>query len=270
MEASDLNNINTFVDLLKPGKVIALLIGLFILVTLARVFQEWSENLGDRFPSRRLFILQVSTIVSFTLYIFGGVALFMTTISPSKEIMVAVGGSLAVAIGFAIKDVVGSMVAGIILLFDRPFQVGDRVSFGDTYGEIKSIGLRALRLNTLDDNLVTIPNSKFITDVVASGNAGALDMMVVVNFHTAIDEDVERVNALIHEVVVTSRFVFLEKPVSIVVEEVDFAQCPAMKFIVKSYVLDVRYEKALQTDIVTRVSEVFKAHDIKRPRRLKT
>src|SRR5690606_37763454 len=138
------------------------------------------------------------TILSFSLYIFGGIALFMGTVQPGKELMVAVGGSLAVAIGFAIKDVVGSLFAGIILLFDRPFQVGDRVTFGDTYGEIRSIGLRAVRLNTLDDNLVTIPNSKFITDVVASGNAGALDMMVVVNFHTNIHEDVERVKALIH------------------------------------------------------------------------
>lgn len=89
------------------------------------------------------------------------------------------------------------------------------------------------------------PNSKFITDVVASGNAGALDMMVVV----------------------TSRFVYLEKPVAIVVEEVEFAYSPALKFIVKSYVLDVRYEKALQTDIVTRVSEVFRTEKIVRPSR---
>jgi len=267
MEAKELDQISAFFDLLKPGKVVVLLIGLFVIVKLVRLMQDWSENLGVKFPSRRLFILQVSTILSFSLYIFGGIALFMGTVQPGKELMVAVGGSLAVAIGFAIKDVVGSLFAGIILLFDRPFQVGDRVTFGDTYGEIRSIGLRAVRLNTLDDNLVTIPNSKFITDVVASGNAGALDMMVVVNFHTNIHEDVERVKALIHEVVVTSRFVYLEKPVAIVVEEVEFAYSPALKFIVKSYVLDVRYEKALQTDIVTRVSEVFRAEKITRPTR---
>ncbi len=43
-----------------------------------------------------------------------------------------------------------------------------------------------MRLVTLDDNLVTIPNSKFLTDVVSSGNSGALDMMVVVSFHLSI------------------------------------------------------------------------------------
>tara|TARA_R110000868_G_scaffold136049_7_gene348817 strand:+ start:85 stop:897 length:813 start_codon:yes stop_codon:yes gene_type:complete len=267
MEAKDLNQISAFFDLLKPGKIVILVIGLIVLVKIVKLLQDWSEELGTKFPSKRLFILQVTTILSFSFYIFGGVGLFMSTIQPGKEIMVAVGGSLAVAIGFAIKDVIGSLFAGIILLFDRPFHVGDRVQFADTYGEIKSIGLRAVRLNTLDDNLVTIPNSKFITDIVASGNAGALDMMVVVKFHTSIDEDIEKVKALIHEVMVTSRFVYLEKPVAIVVEEVEFALSPALKFLVKSYVLDVRYEKALQTDIVTRVSEVFKKENIMRPGR---
>lgn len=267
MEANDLNQIAAFFELLKPGKIIILVIGMIILVKLVKLMQDWTEDLGGKFPSKRLFILQVTTILSFSFYIFGGIGLFMSTIQPGKEVIVAVGGSLAVAIGFALKDVIGSLFAGIILLFDRPFHVGDRVTFGDVYGEIKSIGLRAVRIATLDDNLVTIPNSKFITDVVASGNAGALDMMVVVHFHTHIDSDIDKIKALIHEVAVTSRFVYLEKPVIIVIEEVEFARSPAIKFSVKSYVLDVRYEKALQTDIVSRVNEILKSENIQRPGR---
>ncbi len=104
--------------------------------------------------------------------------------------LLALGGGAAVAIGFSLKDLVASLFAGIILLFDRPFQVGDRVTFGNTYGEITSIGLRAVRLQTLDDNLVTIPNSRFIVDPVASGNAGELDMMVVMPFHLALNADI--------------------------------------------------------------------------------
>ena len=113
--------------------------------------------------------------------------------------------------GIALKDVTASLIAGLILLFDRPFQVGDRVEFNGIYGDIVSIGLRSVRLNTLDDNLVTIPNARFITDVVASGNAGALDMMVVCSFYVALDADLQKVKSLIHEVVVTSRFAYLKK-----------------------------------------------------------
>jgi len=175
------------------------------------------------------------------------------------------GGSAAVAIGFSLKDLVSSMIAGIVLIFDRPFQVGDRVSFENVYGEISQIGLRAVRLVTLDDNLVTIPNSQFINNYVSSGNAGALDMMIVVKFHMALDENIEKIKDLLYEVVITSRFVYLKKPVAIVVSEVAVSETFALCFSVKAYVIDVQYEKSFETDIVTRAYNEFQKQGLKRP-----
>jgi len=165
----------------------------------------------------------------------------------------------------SLKDLVASLVAGFILLFDRPFQVGDRVAFGDTYGEIKSIGLRAVRLVTLDDNLVTIPNSRFMTDSVASGNSGALDMMITVDFYTSLDCDISKVKRLIYDTAVTSRFVYLKKKVSVVISEKFINDYLALEFKVKAYVIDVKYEKAFQTDIVTQVETAFKEESVIRP-----
>ena len=93
-------------------------------------------------------------------------------VPPHPEVALAIGGTAAVSLGFALKDLLSSIVAGLIILVDRPFQVGDRVTFDGWYGEITHIGLRSVRLLTLDDTQVTIPNNKFLTDLVASGNAG--------------------------------------------------------------------------------------------------
>ena len=157
------------------------------------------------------------------------------------------------------------MIAGFILLFDRPFQVGDRVSFGDVYGEIKNIGLRSVRLVTLDDNLVTIPNSKFLTDVVSSGNSGALDMMVVTDFYVGLYENINVVKEILHEVVITSRFIFLEKPVSITYQEIAISNTFVIKVSVKAYVLDVKYEKAFLSDITERGNKHLNKNNIQRP-----
>ena len=62
----------------------------------------------------------------------------MLKITP--EVLLALGGTIAVSVGFALKDFVSSIVAGLIILVDRPFQVGDRVSFDGWYGEIIHIG----------------------------------------------------------------------------------------------------------------------------------
>ncbi|EQC51145.1 mechanosensitive ion channel family protein [Bacteriovorax sp. DB6_IX] len=252
-------------DFFKLDKILLFLFLIICVFIIIKIVTAWSDKLQQKFSGKRLVILQVTTVFSFVTYLFGFLGIFYYVFQPSKELLVAVGGSAAVAFGFALKDLVGSMIAGFILLFDRPFQVGDRVSFGDTYGEIKSIGLRSVRLVTLDDNLVTIPNSKFLTDVVSSGNSGALDMMVVIPFYFSIYQNLEKARALLHEVVITSRFVYLEKPVSIVFEEVAQANNFVIKASVKAYVIDVKYEKSFLSDITNRGNKVLNEHKILRP-----
>lgn len=267
MDNQSLEGIAAFGDLLNLSKVFMLISAAFALWLANMIVRRLGVKLMEKLPSRRFMILQMATLFTFTWYIGGAYWLIAGIIQPPREMLLAVGGSAAVAMGIALKDVAASMIAGVILLFDRPFQVGDRVSFNGTYGEILSIGLRSVRLNTLDDNLVTIPNARFITEVVSSGNAGALDMMVVCDFHVALDADIELAQNLINEVIVTSRFAYLKKPVSFALNEVVIAERLAIMIRAKSYVLDVRYEKVFQSDIVARVSRLFLEQGIARPTR---
>jgi len=254
-------------ELFNLYALVLLVLGGFLLWGLNWAITRASNRLMERIPTRRFLVLQITTLVSFFIYIAGGIALVLGVLQPPREFLLAAGGSAAVALGFALKDIAASLVAGLLLLFDRPFRVGDRVTFDEVYGEIISIGLRTVRLRTLDDNEVTIPNSRFITDVVASGNAGALDMMVVTDFHVALDADLELAKKLIREVIVTSRYAYLKKPVTFAIEEKALAERLAIRIRAKAYVLDVHHEKAFQTDIVTRVSQLFREHDIARPMR---
>lgn len=267
---SDTNGlINDLVSLFEIFNIYTLLLlifGVLLIIGVNTGLSRISDTLMEKVPTRRFMILQISTLLSFSLYIFGTMGLIVGVLQPPREFMIAIGGAVAVALGFALKDIIASLVAGILLLFDRPFRVGDRVSFDNTYGEIVSIGLRTVRLVTLDDNLVTIPNSRFITDIVSSGNSGELDMMVVTDFHVALDADLEKVRNLIEKVVVTSRFAYLKKPVGFAIEEVEVAHTLAIRMRTKAYVLDVRYEKELQTDLVMRVTKLLKEHGIERPR----
>lgn len=262
--------VNDFLVMLSNFNLYALLLlflGAFLLWVINWAISRTAQKLMLKVPTRRFLILQISTLIGFGLYIFGGIALVLGSLQPPKEFLIAAGGSIAVALGFALKDIAASLVAGLLLLFDRPFRVGDRVSFDGVYGEILSIGLRTVRLQTLDDNLVTIPNSRFITDVVASSNAGELDMMVVCDFHVSLDTDLEKAQSLIHEVIVTSRFAYLKKPVTFAIEEVALADRLALRIRSKAYVLDVNYEKPFQTDVVSRVAMLFNEHNIGRPAR---
>ncbi|MBA2321930.1 MAG: mechanosensitive ion channel, partial [Deltaproteobacteria bacterium] len=184
----------------------------------------------------------------------------------TSEVLFAIGGSVAVAVGFGLKDLLASLMAGLLILFDRPFQVGDRVQIGDTYGEVVEIGLRTTRIVTLDDNLVSIPNSRFLTDSVASANAGALDQMCVFTFYVRPDQDYLRAKRIVYESAVTSRFVYLRKRVSVQLKEAPVpgldGMGPAIHLTCKAYVMDGRFESAFGTDVHERAKAGFRAAGI--------
>jgi len=246
-------------------EVFLLIAGVVLLGYTVHILNQKAARLSERYPTKRLLILQIVSTINFFVYIAGAIVLVYGVLSPTRELLLALGGGAAVAIGFSLRDLMASLFAGVILLFDRPFQVGDRVTFADTYGEIKTIGLRAVRIRTLNDDLVTIPNSKFITDVVSSGNAGALDMMVAMDFHFPLNADIELIREILWETVHTSRFVYLKKPVVVAASEATVGSTVALKLTVKAYVLDVRYEKAFQTDVVTRATVAFREQGLPRP-----
>ncbi len=245
-------------------KILLLLFGFFCLWLLSRLIQFILNKVTSYFPSKRFAVSQASTFSSFLIYLGGTFTLIIIVVDPPKEVIIATAGSLAVAIGFALKDIASSIVAGMVLIFDTPFKVGDRVSFENNYGEIIAIGLRSVKLRTLDDSIVTIPNARFINDVVASSNYGSLDMMVVSSFHLDLNNDIERAKDLIKEVIVTSRFSYLKKDISFNVTEVVLHDKLALRIDAKSYVMDVHYEKAFQSDIITTVNALFQKHQIAR------
>ncbi|UJJ32524.1 mechanosensitive ion channel family protein [Halopseudomonas maritima] len=259
------DQLTTFVNMFDAGTLALLFVCLFVLWLVNWCIRHATSRLMTRFPSRRFTIMQLGTLFSFTLYIAGGAALVLGVLRPPQEFLLAIGGSAAVALGFALKDIAASLVSGLILLFDRPFHVGDRVSFDGVYGEIIAITLRTVRLQTLDDNIVTIPNSRFITDVVASGNLGEMDMMVVTDFHLALDADIKQAEDIARQVIVTSRYAYLKKPVTFAIEEVQVAERLAIRLRAKAYVLDVTYEKPFQSDVTVRTSALFRAHGVRRP-----
>ena len=203
---------------------------LIIIVTfvVARFTTRIADQLGERFTDKRLLIQQLRSFVRFFFYFLGALAT-LSVLLEGTAAWVAVGGAAAVSVGYALKDLVSSLIAGLVILVDRPFQVGDRVSFGSWYGEISHIGLRSVRLVTLDDTQVTIPNNLFLTEVVASGNAGAVDMMVQMDFHIGVDQDLDRAKTLVREALTSSRFVNLSRPWAVVVSETFEHGTPALR-----------------------------------------
>lgn len=246
------------------GVLVSILVILGAMVVL-RVVGDASDRLSARFANRRPTIQKVESIVRFAVYVVAigtGLAL---SFKLDATTLAVVGGSLAVAIGLSLQNLVSSFIAGITIMFDRPFQVGDRVAFAGEYGDIIKIGLRSTRMNTLDHKIITIPNNKVLTEVPASGNWGALEMQTAFDVYIGVDQDAELAAELLREVCLTSPYIFLDRPVPVFVRQVILQDYVAMHLKCRPYVFDCKYEKPFETDVHLRVARAFRERGIQPP-----
>ncbi len=263
--AQDAPDMGAIASFIRPA---GLLFSVFVVagaVVLLRIVGEVSLRLGKRFTANRLLIQKIESIIRFVAYIGTAAICIGLSVRLDSTALTVIGGALAFAVGFAMRDLVAAFIAGITIMFDRPFQVGDRVDYAGQYGDIIQIGLRSVRMNTLDHNIVTIPNNKVLTDVTSCGNYGALEMQVAMDFYIGVDQDIRKAQAIILEACLTSRYVFLENPVPVLAKQTIVGDVIAIHLKARPYVLDTKYEKPFETDVHTRVAEAFREAGIRPP-----
>ncbi len=262
---TDVDSLGQITRLIRWSGVLTSILVVVAAFVALRFLRDFVERLSRQFANRRFLFQKIATFIQFSIYIITGVAVLALSFRLDDSALAVIGGTVAVSLGFAIKDLVASFIAGIMIMLDRPFQVGDRVNFGGQYGDITAIGLRSVRLQTLDDNTVTIPNNKFLNEITSNGNYGALDMQVVMDFHIGVDQDVLRAREVVSEAAVSSRYIYLPKPVVVLVDQCVGENLVSVRLRLKAYVLDTKYEKVFVTDVNLRVMQAFGRHGIRPP-----
>ncbi len=109
-------------------------------------------------------------------------------------------GALGVGIGLGLQNIVGNFVSGLILLFERPLNVGDIVSVGNVAGAVTDIGIRATRIRTWDGADVAVPNSTLISSEFTNWSLSDEKRRADVKVGVAYGTDPERVSRILREV----------------------------------------------------------------------
>lgn len=218
-----------------------------------QVAKEWRLQVKQFLPFFRMMVLTITIILLMNLFL-----------NLSRDNLIAVTGTVAVALGFAFKDYISSIIAGIVGLFEAPYRVGDRIQIEDYYGEVRNYGLRGIRLQTPEDNVVTIPHNKIWTNAISNANMGELEAQVLTEFYFAHEVDVQLVKKILYRVAYTSKYTYLKLPVSVIIEEKPWGTL----FQLKSYPLDARDEFIYKTDLTKRAKCVFVKHNLPYPRLL--
>jgi len=114
--------------------------------------------------------------------------------------IVVILGFLSVGIGFGLQNLTSNFISGIILLFERPIKVGDRVTVGDTEGDVEEINIRSTTIRTLNNVSIIVPNSDFISGSVINWSHGDPKVRIDVNVGVSYASDLDKVLRCLREV----------------------------------------------------------------------
>jgi small-conductance mechanosensitive channel len=144
------------------------------------------------------------------LILFIGFIIVLQTVGIDLSTITILAGALGVGIGFGLQNVTNNLVSGIIILFERPIKVGDRIEVGDVAGDVIKISIRATTIVTNDNISIIVPNSDFISSKVI--NWSHIDRNIRLNFPVGVSykEDPQRIKKLLLEVAMDNKGVLKE------------------------------------------------------------
>ncbi len=228
-----------------------LTIGLVVFVAWLSIYVAMKviPFLAERGPSQlRLYLLACVPMIRLLIIVATILWIVPIIFHVTFQNFLVFAGAASVAIGFAFKDYLGSLIAGIVALFERPYRAGDWVKIDGDYGEVRSVGMRALQLVTAADNVITVPHDRIWTNNISNANDGARTLMCIADFYLTPSHDAEAVRAALQDVALTSAYLEYAKPVAVMLTQTPYGT----HYKLKAYPFEMRDQFAFISDMVVR------------------
>ncbi len=135
-----------------------------------------------------------------------GVLLALPQVGISIAPLLGGAGVMGLALSFAAKDTLSNLIAGVLLIMDRPFKVGDRIELWNapretgTWGDVIEIGLRATKIRNPDNLVVVVPNNEIMRRDIINYTMSGDDIRLRIPFSCAYEADIERAKVLLKQV----------------------------------------------------------------------
>ncbi|MDX9836931.1 MAG: mechanosensitive ion channel [Azoarcus sp.] len=239
-----------------PNWTMALEVGAVLLIAalLIAVTQRALPWIGNRLHGRRrLFVLALVPVLRLLIIVAAFAMTVPLVINPSMQNMVALLGTVGLAIGFALKDLVSSLIAGVVVVGEMPYRNGDWIKVDGIYGEVRHVGMRTVQLVTPTDDVVSIPHSRLWNTPVFNSNDGSPRLQCIADFYLHPEHDAALVQEALSDVALSSAYLHFGQPVMVVVHEKPWGTW----YRLKAYPVDARQQFRFVTDLTIRGKAVL-------------
>lgn len=171
-------------------------------------------------------------------------------------------GLLSVGIGFGLQNLTSNFISGIMLLFERPISVGDRIIVGELEGDVKEINMRSTTINSIDNVSIIVPNSDFISGNVINYSHGDTRIRITVDVGVSYNSDLDLVLKVIKEVAVNHKKV-IQSPEPIVLFR-DFGDS-AWEMRLRCWIFNPKEQYVIASELRCEIVRQFRKNNIEIP-----
>jgi len=227
------------------------------------------KNLADKTKTK------VDDIIFDLLNKFSGAIIYATAAILALDILginvmpfIAGAGVAGIVIGFAAKDTLSNLIAGVLLIIDRPFEIGDRIEVWSapagsaTWGDVIDIGLRATKIKTTDNIMIIIPNNEIMKRDIVNYTIISTNIRVRINIGVSYDADIEKAKELINTVAASLAWVSKQPPPKVVVR--NFGES-SVDLQLRVWIDDARKRMDTISCITDKIKETFDKNGIEIP-----
>ncbi len=219
-----------------------------------KLFAKSKIDLGVR--------VAVGTILRYIVLVIGFIVV-LQTIGLDLSAITVLAGALGVGIGFGLQNITNNFVSGIIILFERPIKVGDRIEVGDVSGDVISISMRSTMIVTNDNISIIVPNSDFISSKVINWSHTDRNIRFNIPFGVSYKEDPEIIRKLLLEVAAENEGILSHpKPDVLFKEYADSALVFLLRIWTREY---INRPNVLKSQVYYAAFTKFKKHNIEIP-----
>ncbi len=170
--------------------------------------------------------------------------------------------ALSVGLGFGLQHIVNNFISGILILFERPFRIGDWIVVNDKEGIVRKINIRSTELETFDKALIIIPNADIISGELTNWTLTDSQGRLTINVGVGYDSDLEKVLHLAVTATNDDDRILTDPPASAIVTSFDDSSIGIQ---LRCYIKDVMQRSVIKSDLMMRLQKIFNENGIEIP-----
>jgi small-conductance mechanosensitive channel len=230
-----------------------------LLSNLLRILLE--EDVLNRFSLSKGLPHTIAMLIKYTL-ITAGFFLAVNAAGIPVDKLTIILGAMSVGIGFGLQNIFNNLVSGLILLFERPIQLGDTVQVGQLTGNVKTIGLRSSNVTTFEGAEVIVPNGQLVANEVINWTLSDQNRRIELPVGVAYNSDPEIVHRLLSDIL-ASHTELVKDP-----EPLVFFNAlgeSSLNFTLLFWISDYVQGRRIKSEILFSIFRVFKENKIEIP-----